>query len=336
MMKKILMLFTALTLMSCNTNKKIPVTNHFDGSFFSNLDGDSKKSFLDVLKWKFTSKAEVWPEINPNEIKNIIPLSKIETGVKVSYLNHSSFLIQTNGINIITDPIWSKRASPFSFLGPKMVYSPAIKKENLPPIDFVIVSHNHYDHMDKESLIYLNETFSPTFIVPLNNAHILDGFGITKVKELDWWESLEISEDSKITLTPARHWSRRGLMDTNQSLWGSFLITSKDKKVYFAGDTGYGIHFKEINKRYGAVDLALLPIGAYEPRWFMKEAHMNPEDAVLAHLDLNSKHSIGMHFGSVQLTDEGIRAPLEDLEIAKKKYNQQNFTTLKSGEDITL
>lgn len=321
---------------SCSSKINAPIGKNFNGEHFLNLDGPSGKSFVDVIKWKMKSTPEVWPMINPSDLKDYIPPTRVSSGVQISYLNHSSFLIQTQGINIITDPIWSDRASPLSFMGPKMSYFPAIKKENLPPIDYVLVSHNHYDHMDKNSLSYLDQKFSPTFIVPLNNAHILKSFGIKKIKELNWWEKADTNSPVEIFLTPARHWSRRSLFDTNKSLWGSFVIKTPNEKIYFAGDTGYGIHFKEIFNHFGPMSVSLLPIGAYEPRWFMKEAHMNPEDAVLAHMDLASKKSIGMHFGSVQLTDEGIQKPIEDLEIAKIKYHQNNFETLKSGEFILL
>lgn len=335
-MKKIIALMTLLHILSsCSTKNDLPITDHFDGKRFYNLDGPSSKSFFDVFKWKITSTTESWENYPETEVKKVIPEKRITAGYKVTFLTHASFLIQTKGLNIITDPVWSKRASPFSFLGPVAARVPAVDFENLPPIDIVIVSHNHYDHMDKETLKRLSQIHSPLFIVPLENAKLLKSFGIEKnVIELDWWDTHQFNEDLKITHTPARHWSRRTLLDTNQYLWGSFFFETNESKIYFAADTGYGIHFKMIHERLGAPDIALLPIGAYAPRWFMKEAHMDPADALMAHQDLQSKLSVGMHFGTFQLTDEGPLEPVTLLEKEKIKMGITNFIAPYPGQDF--
>jgi L-ascorbate metabolism protein UlaG (beta-lactamase superfamily) len=188
--------------------------------------------------------------------------------------------------------------------------------------------------MDSETIKMLEDKFSPTFVVPLANIEKMKSFGAKKIVELDWWETFNPNPDLKITLAPAKHWSSRTLNDRSEALWGSFMIDSKKEKIYFAGDTGYGPHFAEIHKRLGTPTLSIIPIGAYEPRWFMKSMHMNPEEAVLAHIDLESKLSVGMHFGTFQLTDEAIDTPEKDLSMAIDKLNVKNFKTIKPGSSL--
>ncbi len=333
-MKLEFILLLTLTLFSsaCSSQSKYKNTDHYDGKiFFMPGQPIASKSFFDVLKWKLKGSGEDWPdEITPPVAQTKPAPTSTDKGI-VTFINHATFLVQIDGLNFLTDPIWSKRASPLSFAGPSRVHEPGVAFENLPKIDFVIISHNHYDHMDSETIRVLENKFSPIFIVPLANFEKMKSFGATKVIELDWWGSTKINPDFKVTLTPSQHWSARGLWDKCEALWGAFFIESKKIKIYFAGDTGYGPHFKEIFTKLGAPDLALLPIGAYEPRWFMKDAHMNPEEAVLAHIDLQVKHSIGMHFGTFKLSSEAIDTPLKDLQMAKQKLSISNFTTLVPG-----
>lgn len=289
------------------------------------------KGMTDMMKWKFSGGDEAWPDKVDTPVVQTIPAPSISDKMVVTFVNHATFLIQVDGINILTDPIWAKRASPFSFAGPKRAHEPGIAFEALPKIDIVIISHNHYDHMDAETINKLEQKDSPKFIVPLANFEKMKSFGAKNIIELDWWEPIVLNENLKITLTPSRHWSARSLWDKCESLWGSFFIETKKNKIYFAGDTGYGPHFLETFKRMGAPDLALLPVGAYEPRWFMKDAHVNPEEAVIAHMDLQAKHSIGMHFGTFKLTDEAIDTPLKDLQMAKEKLKVTNFSVLVPG-----
>ena len=323
--------------LSCSTSgSHYKISDHYNGKIFFNPgDNDPPKSFFTVLKWKFTSTVTEWPKSIEPPYPTATPDLTSEKLV-VTFINHASFLIQVNGLNILTDPIWSKRASPFSFAGPARVHSPGINFENLPKIDVVVISHNHYDHMDSETIKNLQNKFAPKFIVPLANGEKMKSFGAKNVIEMDWWDMLPLSADIKITLTPAKHWSSRSLTDKREALWASFYIESKNDKIYFAGDTGYGPHFSEIRKRLGAPSLSLLPIGAYEPRWFMKDMHMNPEEAVLAHLDLESQLSIGMHFGTFQLTDEGIDTPEKDLSMAIDKLKVNNFKVIKPGNSLNF
>lgn len=310
-------------------------SDHFNGKKFFDPEGDNLKSFWAVLKWKITADAADWPEHVPN--KNY-PVGVISTNEKViaTFINHATYLLQFHGLNVLTDPVYSERVSPFSFAGPKRAREAGIPFDFLPAIDVVTVSHNHYDHLDLETLKLLDKKFHPLFIVPLGDDKLLKEAGIQNVKAVDWWEAVKV-KDVIITFAPSKHWSARGLGDKNESLWGSYMIESPDTKIYHAGDTGYGKHFSEISKRLGVPDLALLPIGAYKPRWFMKHHHMNPEDAVQAHFDLGAKKSAAMHFGTFQLTDEGIDDPVKELDEAKKAKNMSTeFIVLDQGQALTI
>lgn len=321
----------------CSSNTHYKISDHYNGKNFFNPDSEAApKGFLDIIKWKFTGNSQDWPDKITPPYKLATPVASSSDKMIVTFVSHASFLIQVDGLNILTDPVYGKRASPLSFVGPKAVHPPGIEFDKLLKIDIVLISHNHYDHMDEVTIKNLQDKFSPKFIVPLANAKKMKSFGAKNITELDWWDSININPDFKITLTPAKHWSSRTLWDKRESLWGSFYIESKKEKIYFAGDTGYGKHFLEIHKRLGTPTLSLLPIGAYEPRWFMQDMHMNPEEAVLAHIDLGSTLSIGMHFGTFKLTDEAIDAPLKDLEMAKRKLGVETFKTLEPGQQISL
>ncbi|MFY7992143.1 MAG: MBL fold metallo-hydrolase [Bacteriovoracaceae bacterium] len=313
---------------------KYPLSDHYDGETFSNLTPTDHKSIFTVLKWKLTTDAKAWPEKIENKDYELSELGPNDPFI-ITWVNHASFLIRFHGLTILTDPIYAERASPLSFAGPKRVREPGIVWEKMPKVDVVLISHNHYDHLDLETIKRLNEKFSPVFVVPLGDKDLLESIGVKNIEEKDWWEEIRF-EDKKITFLPSQHWSARGLFDKSKSLWGSYMIDNGQQRIYFAGDTGYGKHFKLIKEKYGSPDIALLPIGAYEPRWFMKDHHMNPEDAVLAHRDLGAKKSVGMHFGTFQLTDEWIDAPVKDLELARQKYELKpnDFVVLDVGESL--
>lgn len=320
--------------MACSSSTEYKTSDHYNGkTFFNPGDNEAPKSFLSVLKWKLTSSSADWPKKIDPPYTQTTPAANSEK-LTITFVNHATFLIQVDGLNILTDPIWSKRASPFSFAGPARVHPPGIEFDKLPRIDIILISHNHYDHMDSDTIKKLEDKFSPKFVVPLANTEKMKSFGAKNIVELDWWDSLQINPEFKITLAPAKHWSSRTLADQSEALWGSFYIDSKKEKIYFAGDSGYGPHFVEIRKRLGAPTLSLIPIGAYEPRWFMKGMHVNPEEAVLAHLDLESKLSVGMHFGTFQLTDEAIDAPEKDLSMALDKLKVDNFKTIRPGSTL--
>lgn len=328
---KPLMLLNLFFLSSGVLSKTYPLSDHYDGEKFFNPHNHQLKGVWDIIKWRFTSSAIEWPENVP--VKNYPLPDILDKKGAITFINHATFLIQLQGMTILTDPIYSMRASPVKFAGPKRAREPGVGLEILPPIDVVVVSHNHYDHLDLETLQKLDAKFHPLFLVPLGDERLLKEAGIQNVKEMDWWEEIKVKE-TRFVFTPSQHWSARGLFDKCKSLWGSFYLEHQGSKIYFAGDTGAGKHFVDIKTRLGAPDYSLLPIGAYEPRWFMKSHHMNPEEAVNAHLELSSDLSFGMHFGTFQLTDEGIEDPVKALEGARKKLNVDpaKFQILDQGQ----
>ena len=257
--------------------------------------------------------------------------------VVVTFVGHATFLIQVASINLLTDPVYSERASPVSFAGPRRVRAPGVRFDDLPAISLVLLSHNHYDHCDLATLRALDRRFQPRLVAPVGNGRLLRSAGIRQVEEIDWWQSASAAP-LPVTLTPAQHFSARSMLDRNRALWGGFLIAAGSRRILFAGDSGYGPHFREVAARLGPFDLALLPIGAYEPRWFMKDIHMNPAEAVQAHLDLGARQSIAMHFGTFQLTPEGIDEPVRELAKALRERSvpAEQFRGAEVGESVSL
>ena len=252
--------------------------------------------------------------------------------LRVTLINHSTLLLQQNGVHILTDPIWSERASPLAAIGPRRRRQPGVRWEDLPRVDAVLLSHNHYDHLDLATLRRLADRGQSQFIVPAGVARLLRYQNIGPVHELDWGESLPLSR-ATIHSVPALHFSSRGLFDRNRTLWCGYVIEAADRIVYFAGDTAFGGHFARIRERFGAPRLALLPIGAYEPRWFMSPVHMAPDEAVRAHEILAAKISIAIHHGTFQLTDEGIDTPKQRLRACAPG---DTFLVLDNGQSVTL
>jgi len=224
------------------------------------------------MKWKLSSQRKHWPKWVENLAQPQPVEATGENEIILTFINHVTFLIQIAGVTILTDPVFSKRVSPFRHVGPRRVHAPSILFDNLPKIDLVLISHNHYDHMDLPSIKLLAKKFQPHFMLPLGNGHFLKRAGALHVTETDWWQTVNFQALQVITV-PAQHWSMRGPHDRNRALWAGFVVQSQKNKVYFAGDTAYEDHFKQIRERVGIVDLALLPIGAYEPRWFMRDQH---------------------------------------------------------------
>jgi L-ascorbate metabolism protein UlaG (beta-lactamase superfamily) len=307
-------------------------SDHFDGNRFFNPGMPAGRSFGDFLRWQRNRQRAQWPAWVENVARPQLPATLPAAQIALTFINHITFLLQFRGLNILTDPVYSKRVSPFRNLGPQRVRAPGLPFAELPKIHVVLVSHNHYDHLDIETLIRLEETHSPRFITSLGNRAFLREFGLRAVDELDWWQNVE-ANGATLTLTPAQHWSSRRPRNRNRTLWGGFMVRASERLVYFAGDTGYGKHFSAIRERFGPPDLALLPIGAYEPRWFMRDQHMNPEDAVRAHLDLQAQTSVGTHFGCFQLTDEAIDDPPRELVAARERsgISPQGFQVLETG-----
>jgi L-ascorbate metabolism protein UlaG (beta-lactamase superfamily) len=255
----------------------------------------------------------------------------------VTFIGHATFLIQMEGGNVLTDPMFSERAGPWNLFGPRRVRPPAIAFDALPPISIVLLSHNHYDHCDVRTLRVLARRFDPIVITPLGNARLVRSVGLRRVEELDWWQSAATTA-LPIALTPAHHFSARRALDRNRALWGGFVVVAGWQRIYFAGDTAYAPFFADVRHRLGPIDLALLPIGAYEPRWFMKSVHMNPAEAVQAHLDLQATASVGMHFGTFQMTTEGIDEPLDALTQARQAHGVSDalFRVIGFGETVFL
>ena len=276
-----------------------------------------------------------WPSGIPVEPRR--PPTVRPDDVAVTFVGHATFLIQTASTNLLTDPVYAERASPVSFAGPRRVRAPGVRFDDLPAISLVLLSHNHYDHCDLGTLRAIDRRFRPRLVTPIGNGRLLRSAGIRQVEEIDWWQRAHTSPLT-ITLTPAQHFSARGMLDRNRALWGGFLIEAAGRRIFFAADSGYGPHFREIAARLGPFDLALLPIGAYEPRWFMKDIHMNPGEAVQAHLDLGARHSIAMHFGTFQLTPEGIDEPVRELTKALRDRGvpPERFRTLGVGESVAV
>lgn len=316
-----------------------PTTDRFNGTTFENLENVEAKGFLDVLKWSFNREEGEWKEFTEEDVSFAEkPASSVTNSLSITYVNHATFLIQTGGLNILTDPVWSERVSPLSFAGPKRMRPPGLKFQDLPEIDLVIISHNHYDHLDIETLKKLNDQHSPEFIVPLGVDLYLDQEGISNTTSLDWWEGDSVSESLKVTAVPAQHFSARGLFDRNKTLWSGYVLETDSGTVYFAGDTGYGKFFKEIGEKFNSVTVALIPIGAYKPEWFMGPIHVNPEEAIQVHKDVNAEISFGMHFGTFPLADDGMKEPVNDFSEAMKKPEnaEVNFKLLTEGDTFRL
>jgi L-ascorbate metabolism protein UlaG (beta-lactamase superfamily) len=301
---------------------------HFDGKRFYNPDAPQAPGFLDALRWKLTSRPQPSPRFVADVEQSVPPRREEDGGLRITLVNHSTVLLQQRGSNILTDPIWSERASPLSWIGPRRRRSPGVSLEDLPPIHAVLISHNHYDHLDLPTLRRLAARGDSTFIVPARGARLLRAEKIGPAHELDWGESLSLP-GLTIHCVPALHSSRRGIYDGNTTLWCGYVIECRERLVYFAGDTAFGRHFAQIRERFGSPQLALLPIGAYEPRWFMSPVHMTPEDAVRAHTILGAKTSIAIHHGTFQLADEGLDTPKQQLMACA---GHESFLVLNNGQ----
>jgi L-ascorbate metabolism protein UlaG (beta-lactamase superfamily) len=253
--------------------------------------------------------------------------------LRVTWINHATTLIQMDGVNILTDPIWSERASPYSFIGPKRYRDPGLRFGSLPPIDVVVISHNHYDHFDVPTLARLAQQHSPRILAGLGSRAILEEEAINGGHDLEWWDELRITEHVVVTAVPAQHWSRRGIGDTNNTLWAGFVITGTAGPVYYSGDTGWGPHFEQVRNRFGPLRRAMLPIGAFEPRWFMKNMHISPQEAVDAARILEAQVTVPVHWGTFSLGDDGQDEPPQVLEAYLRHMDDPpNFWILDFGE----
>jgi L-ascorbate metabolism protein UlaG (beta-lactamase superfamily) len=315
-----------------------PKSNHCDGSkFYNDAPGHS---FSDEIKWFWEMETIPWPE-EIVDLPQPKPLPFVANGkLRVTYINQATILIQMDGKNILTDPIFSYKAGPFTFLGSKRVRKPGVAIDDLPKIDIILISHNHYDHLDLPTMKDLAERDKPIVCAGLGVKNLINDMGFSNIAELDWWQNYSIPEVGiKFIFVPAFHNSGRGLFDGDKSLWGGFVIEGMHGRIYFAGDTAYGSFLQKIHGIFPEFSLTIFPIGSYEKRWIMKTQHMNPDDAVKAHILLNSKQSIGMHYATfLEHPEQTIDQHEKDLSKALEDnfLPQSNFFILDFGQGIDI
>ena len=315
-----------------------PPSDHFDGRRFFNPGGEPPRSFVDLLRWQFGGTARAWPDLVPSPFPPDRPPARVDgDAVRIAFVGHSTFLIQGRGLNLLTDPVWSERASPFTFTGPRRHNPPGIAFDDLPPIDTVLLSHAHYDHLDLATLERLWRRDRPLLVTPLgNDAIVRANHDDDRIVAADWGDTVPLGRGASATLEPVHHWSARGMTDRNHALWAGFVVKGLGLDLFFAGDTGFdgGRPFRRVAERHGPLDLALLPIGAYEPRWFMAPQHMNPEDAVAGFGLLGARRALGYHWGTFRLTDEGAEDPADDLAaaLAASGVEASRFLAVRPGQ----
>ncbi|MBI5583791.1 MAG: MBL fold metallo-hydrolase [Deltaproteobacteria bacterium] len=324
-----------------------PVSDHFDGERYFNPGssaqiGEGPKRGILGWVWRWIAGADwpEWPEYVDFPL-GVPPVERVSNGnLQITSVGHSTFLIQMDGFNLLTDPIWSDRCSPVSWTGPRRRTRPGIRLEDLPPIDAVLVSHNHYDHLDLPTLEQLAQKGVKLALVPLGNRELVRQSGLPAVDELDWWQSVRLSPDVTVTLVPAQHFSSRTLWDRNRVLWGGFVVSGPSGNVYFAGDTGYGPHFQEIARRFAPLRAALLPISPFQPKSADRSSdtrlrvHMRPEEAVQACLDLGAPVSIAAHYRVFQLGPDGFDDAVQGLAstLEKRELPTGVFLALNPGQ----
>lgn len=320
-------------LASCSADK-YPISDHCDGERFFDTP-PLNVSIWKVLKWQFTRHKHPWPD--SVEVKTALPDSSVESGIRATWIGHATVLVQSPGLNLLTDPVWSRRVGPWSWAGPARFARPGVALDDLPRIDAVLVSHDHYDHLDMPTLGSLADKGAPLAIAPLGTAELLQKAGFRKVVALDWWESVALPSGDTVTLVPAYHHGARWPWDRNQRLWGGFVVATKAGRIYFAGDTGDGPLFDEIGKRFGPLELALIPIGAYLPRWFMQPQHIGPDEAAAAAKRLGAKTSLAIHWGTFRLADDGFREAPDSLKaLLARDPDAPDFRILEIGEHLDL
>jgi L-ascorbate metabolism protein UlaG (beta-lactamase superfamily) len=322
---------------------KGPITNHWNGKKFYSYGahpGNGLEEHNDwklFWKWMHSRATSKW-HFRENRFR-ATPQERVMGGeMVVTFVNHATMLIQTEGLNILTDPVWSKRVSPFSFLGPKRYRPVGILFLDLPPIDVVLISHNHYDHMDLATLKRITKKWKPKIYAGLGNARYLRSRGIKNTTDLDWWEKDVLKEGIAVVCAPGQHFSSRALSDRNKTLWCGFVLETPHGDIYFAGDTGYGPFVQKLHERYKKFRLAFLPIGAFRPEWFMGPVHTSPDQAVQMHHELHAETSIAMHFGTFHLADDHQDEPPERIRdiIANTPDPKPNFLVLENGESTMV
>ncbi len=353
----LLMLYALLAAACAGTPQAVaqaaatPPPHHRANGFQNNHLDFTPKSIGELSRWRWAALRDGLPKAPQAPTPMVAPdLVFLQANARAgaamqpsaTWIGHATVLVQAGGINMLTDPIFSERASPLSFIGPQRAQPPGLALHQLPRIDLVVVSHNHYDHCDAPSLQALNAQPGgpPLFVVPLGVKAWLAELGISHAVELDWWQAHKLNDQTEVVLTPVQHWSGRGLADRLATLWGGFALFTPDFQVFHAGDTGYSPDFAEIRRRFSnrqgerGFDLAMLPVGAYEPRWFMATQHINPQESVRIHRDLAAVSSLGMHWGTFELTDEALDEPPRALEAARRAagVSAEAFFLLAVGE----
>lgn len=315
---------------------RFPLSDHCDGRRFHNPSGSAGRSWLEVLRWKLTSRAARWPRWVDIPHGRVPPAPTDDT-VIATWVNHATVLLRTRACTLLVDPVWSDRVGPFGRIGPRRVHAPGIRWTDLPPIDLVLLTHDHYDHADLPTMRRLASRF-PTarLVAPLGHADLArrSGFHAARLLEMDWWQSRSIDAAGlQVQCLPAFHWSNRLSSRRNGRLWCGFGLRTGARTVYVAGDTAYDPPMTaKIALALGAVDLAILPVGCYEPRWFMQNQHCNPEEAALIHGALRARCSLGVHWGTFSLTDESRLAPVEEV----MRVADATFRTVAPGESLTV
>ncbi len=333
--------------------------HHRSEGFQNNYTDATDKPQSDFFRWQWERARAGLPKPPEKPTAVVVPDMKFvganigsQQQPAITWIGHATMLVQMGGLNLLTDPIFSDRASPVQFAGPKRYQAPGIALKDLPRIDVVLLSHNHYDHLDTASVKALNAQAggAPLFIVPLGVKKWFAREGITNVQQLDWWDKTTVKTQAgavEVHFTPVQHWSARGMGDRRATLWGGYALFASDFHAYFSGDTGYSQDFVDTQKHFaakqtnalgGGFDMALIAVGAYEPRWFMKEQHVNPVEAVQIHLDLKAKRSIGVHWGTFDLTDESLDQPPKDLAAARAASSlpQEAFDVMAIGQTLKL
>ncbi|MCZ4091086.1 MBL fold metallo-hydrolase [Sinorhizobium psoraleae] len=315
-----------------------PVSDHFDGVRFFNPGGTAPRGFGDLLRWQLGGRRTRWPGHYASPFRQARPDLNVDgDGLRVTMVGHATLLIQVGGLNILTDPVWSHRASPLTFAGPHRRNAPGILMDDLPPIDIVLVTHNHYDHLDLATLTALNAEHAPRIVTPLGNDTIIRrSVPNAEMSVVDWGDRVEVEDRITIHAEPCHHWSARRSGDRHMALWAAFVIETTAGKIYHVGDTGFhdGINYRAARAKHGPFRLANLPFGSYEPRWFMASQHQNPEEAVMGMIACGAEHVAGHHWGTFRLTNEGIEEPLKALEVALEKagIERTRFRALRPGE----
>ncbi len=313
-----------------------PPSDHFDGErFFDRGRRGEKIRLVKLLRWRLSGHKAKWPRSAPSPYSDRPP-ERVQ-GLRIAMVGHATLLIQAAGCNILIDPHWSDRASPFLSFGPKRHNPPGIAFDDLPPIDVALVTHNHYDHLDTATLSRLWRVHRPMIVAPLGNDLVIRRADpAIEVATGDWGQRFALSPLVAATITPADHWSARGLSDHRMALWGGFAIEAPAGLIYLAGDTGYGDGslFRAVRKKFGAPAVAILPIGAYEPRWLMAPQHVNPAEAVEIMRDCGAVQALGVHWGTFRLSDEAYDAPEKALSKALETHAiaPKRFIALRPGQ----